>query len=230
MKNPQKVWIAIISTVIVAILIIGGVAYIFKVKNGVSSSSIDPNTGVTRSGGITFKNGEKYDVTVGKFDPPYVPKYRDPNSNFDLSKPTETLDALFSVPYGACSKKPDMMQKLYSLMTEETKQYLIDVDKESNSSLTRDCNDKQPAKSVLSYLYWVEIRKDGKMYRFVTGRDMTENLGSIFNQYLVNQNGKWLQTITSPFEVPSNPPSIESIQYDLLSPESYEAFVSKFFN
>ncbi|GEM_PF-3873656 len=217
--------VGIIIIIAVAVVLFGGVfAYQYF-----SGPKINKNE-TTKSGIITFQNGEKYEVTVGKFVPQYSVFYRDANSNFDLSKPTDTVDALFSIALVACRDNPTMLQKYFSLMTEETKQYILKVDAGSNGKLFSSCNGQPDNQTKNILLYWVQIGKESKTYMFLVGKTVMggkEYPGLSFT--LIKQDGKWVQTTSTLFDKPYNADSAESISFDLVIQPTYEDFVNKFF-
>ncbi|MEI8123595.1 MAG: hypothetical protein WCG60_00285 [bacterium] len=224
-KNGISTLAVTIIVIIVVVIFFGGVFtyQYFATKTGKNET--------TKSGMVTFQNGEKYEVTVGKFVPPFSPSYRDANSNFDLSKPTETLNALFSVASVACKDNPTMLNKMFSLITEETKQDMLKTDKESNGKLFSSCKGTIDNETKNIFSYWVEIEKQDKTYMFLVGKTLIgekEYPGLSFT--LVRQDGKWIRTISTLFDKPYNSSDpIGSISFDLVTQPTYEDFVTNFF-
>ena len=115
-----------------------------------------------------------------------------------------------------------MMNKQFSFMTDELKQYYLKLDKDNNGEYFNDCTVEPDDSSNFKFTYWVQAEKSNIKYRWLVGE------GNI-SMELVNQNGKWLQALTTPFDMPYDKNiSNVSISFDLTKFSSYEDFIKNY--
>jgi len=186
-KKNLLVYILVIFAVIVLVII----KFLFLNKSGPMNLA------------FKSKNGTNYSIVISRIDPPYVPKYRNMNADFDLSQPTEVLDALFST-VGRNSEKYLLL--LDPRLQAKTKQ----TDKELNGELLKDSEKDEPfpdpKQNQMTFTTWIEVSIGGNLYRIFEGTSIYNGEpsppGTTTSIVLVKIGNHWFQTddlVDNPF-------------------------------
>jgi hypothetical protein len=151
-------------------------------------------SGKTRddSRNITLGVGQTYNVVAGTFNPHHVIKYRNLSYTFDLSKPEELLDALWSTS----NRYP---QKYLSLLDPAAQEKVKRVDNETGGEIlapsSRDEPFPTPAELTTIFTNWTQVVVNNKTYRIIYGRQIVN--GRDYNTLtlvIVKEGDGWLQS------------------------------------
>ncbi|MDO8482707.1 MAG: hypothetical protein Q7S86_02725 [bacterium] len=192
MKNYQKGIAPIIIALIVAVVLGGGYAVV-KTSPGIAQKlgmekEVEKKESVKTISLVI--DGKPYTLSVQKLTPEYEVKIRDPKSNFNLSEPTDVLDALWSTP--------NRNTAVYlSLQDKNQQEHLKKIDKESGGQLLKDMPDFSPAHAVKTlFSYWVQASINDKTYRVFRGKQVIDGKEwpGLFTT-LVKNGDRWFQTL-----------------------------------
>jgi hypothetical protein len=159
---------------------------------GSSRNDIAAATATIRPAFLPVGTNETVPVRVGKYDTPYVVRYRPLGSRYDLSEPTEVMDALWSTP----NRDP---QTYLSLVSPEARAKVEAVDRESGGQVLNasQLDAPFPTPDVLQtvFSHWIELTREGKVYRILVGKQIIrgeEHTG--LTMTLVKDGELWLQS------------------------------------
>lgn len=228
MKN-QKVLIII---TILIIIFIGGVYFYYsllKEPNDTLRQEQQSAGSLTKAGELLLPNGETYQVLVGKFSPPYEIIYRSPDYPFDLSNPTDVLDALTTFAWWGNKNYPQYMDKYLSLVDAGVKKNLLQIDKESGGKYFEAREVNAPTKNDMltnKIFFWVEVNKNTKTYRVLVGTssDQWDTVFQGLSFTLVKNGNQWLQSFD--LDAKTDNPQQDSLSFNITSLGSYEEFVN----
>jgi hypothetical protein len=159
---------------------------------------------------LKLEDGQTFPVRVGRYIHAYSIQLRSGEYEYDLSQPTEVLDALWSTP----RHDPN---KYLSLLDEAARKKMQEMDKDSwGFFLAPDSQGKESPKAAQEaavFTHWVETTLGTKAYRILCCK---ETLGGQefpgVTVTLVKEGDKWLQS----FDLEQHP------LLKCVGPKSYE--------